>query len=38
MRALPDHRGGAVRGLTSRLGGVAAAAGTPIVRSRLFIK
>jgi hypothetical protein len=24
MRALPDHRGGAVRGLTSRLGGIAA--------------
>ena len=38
MRALPDHRGGAVRGLTSRLGGIAAAAGTSIVRSRLFIK
>ena len=38
MRALPDHRGGAVGGLTSRLGGVAAAAGTSIVRSRLFIK
>ena len=38
MRALPDHRGGALRGLTSRLGGIAAAAGTSIVRSRLFIK
>ena len=38
MRALPDHRGGAVRGLASRLGGIAPAAGASIVRSRLFIK
>ena len=38
MRALPDHRGGGIRGLTSRLGGIAPAAGASIVRSRLFIK
>ena len=38
MRALPDHRGRALRGLTSRLRGIAAAASTSIVRSRLFIK
>ena len=38
MRALPNHRDKAVRGLTSRLGDIAAAAGTSIVRSRLFIK
>ena len=38
MRALPDHRGGGIRGLATRLGGIAPAAGTSIVRSRLFIK
>jgi signal transduction histidine kinase/DNA-binding response OmpR family regulator len=35
MRALPDHRGGGIRGLASR---IAPAAGASIVRSRLFIK
>ena len=38
MRALPDHRGGGIRGLANRLGGIAPAAGASIVRSRLFIK
>ena len=38
MRALPDHRGGGIWGLATRLGGSAPAAGTSIVRSRLFIK
>jgi GAF domain-containing protein/DNA-binding response OmpR family regulator/HAMP domain-containing protein len=38
MRALPDHRGGGIRGLATRLGGIAPAAGASIVRSRLFIK
>jgi hypothetical protein len=38
MRALPDHRGGGIRGLAKRLGGIAPAAGASIVRSRLFIK
>ena len=38
MRALPDHRAGGIRGLAARLGGIAPAAGTSIVRSRLFIK
>ena len=38
MTALPDHRAGGIRGLASRLGGIAPAAGTSIVRSRLFIK
>ena len=38
MTALPDHRAGGIRGLTTRLGGIAPAAGTSIVRSRLFIK
>src|ERR1700674_5585520 len=38
MTALPDHRAGGIRGLASRLGGIAPSAGTAIVRSRLFIK
>jgi len=38
MTALPDHRAGGIRGLATRLGGIAPAAGTSIVRSRLFIK
>ena len=38
MRALPDHRGGGIRGLVARLSGIAPAAGTSIARSRLFIK
>ena len=38
MTALPDHRAGGIRGLTTRLGGIAPSAGTSIVRSRLFIK
>src|SRR5215469_1492921 len=38
MRALPDHRGGGIRGLAARLGGIAPAASASIVRSRLFIK
>ncbi|WP_447412287.1 hypothetical protein, partial [Clostridium perfringens] len=38
MRALPDDRGGGIRGLGSRLFNIAAAAGASIVRSRLFIK
>src|SRR6476469_9261388 len=38
MTALPDHRGGRLRGLATRLGGIAPAAGASIVRSRLFIK
>jgi signal transduction histidine kinase/DNA-binding response OmpR family regulator/HAMP domain-containing protein len=37
MRALPDHRGGGIRGLAARLGGIAPA-GASIVRTRLFIK
>src|SRR5271169_5388923 len=38
MRALPDHRAGGIRGLATRLGGIAPAAGASIIRSRLFIK
>src|SRR6516165_5220011 len=38
MTALPDHRGGRIRGLAARLGGIAPAASALIVRSRLFIK
>src|SRR6476646_3860529 len=38
MTALPDHRGGGIRGLATRLGGIAPAASASIVRSRLFIK
>src|ERR1700674_5277756 len=38
MTALPDHRAGGIRGLASRLGGIAPSAGTSIVRSRLFLK
>jgi hypothetical protein len=38
MRALPDHRGGGLRGLAARLGGIAPAVVASIVRSRLFIK
>ena len=38
MTALPDHRGGRIRGLAARLGGIAPAASASIVRSRLFIK
>jgi hypothetical protein len=38
MTALPHHRGGRIRGLAARLGAIAPAAGTSIVRSRLFIK
>src|SRR6516164_5440867 len=38
MRALPDHRGGGIRRLASRLFSIAPAAGASIVRSRLFIK
>src|SRR5215471_14315578 len=38
MTAVPDHRGEGIRGLASRLVGRVPAAGTSIVRSRLFIK
>jgi hypothetical protein len=38
MTALPDHLAGGIRGLATRLSGIAPAAGTSIVRSRLFIK
>jgi hypothetical protein len=38
VTALSDHRAGGIRGLAARLGGIAPAAGTSIVRSRLFIK
>ena len=38
MTALPDHRAGRIRGLTTRLGGIAPSTSTSIVRSRLFIK
>jgi signal transduction histidine kinase len=38
MRALPDHRNETREAATSRVDGVAPAAGASIVRSRLFIK